>query len=104
VTALSAVPSVECTDSTSEESFGARTTIEAKKGDVDIAEMNQIVSHAVVMSFIYQHRHESQNSLVPAVGISCENSEFIAAFVTVPMMFSSTFNQPGGIIILIQIL
>jgi len=80
VTALSAVPSVECTDNTSEESFGAKMTIEAKKGDVDIAEMNQIVGHTVVMSFIHQHRHESQHSLVPAVGISCETGEFIAAF------------------------
>ena len=57
-------------DQDSDASSGGKTTIEAKVKSLEIAELNQVTRHAVVMSFIHANRHPAQNALIPALGIS----------------------------------
>ena len=44
-----------------------------------IGELNQVVGHSVVMSFIHSNRHPEQNSLIPALGISGKDRTIIAS-------------------------
>ena len=46
-------------------------TVEAKKSQLEITDINQVVGHAVIMSFIHHIRHPLQCTMVPAIGISC---------------------------------
>ena len=45
----------------------------SKKADVNITQMNQVVGHAVVTSFIHKYRHK-------ALSLSCETGEFVAFY------------------------
>ena len=60
--------SEECIDSP--DSSRGETGVEAKLEVRGIRELNQVIRHSVVMSFIHHGRHTLQNTLVPAVGIT----------------------------------
>ena len=66
-------------DQDSDASSGGKTTIEAKVKSLEIAELNQVTGHAVMMSFVHANRHPAQNALIPALGISGGSGEFIVA-------------------------
>ena len=66
-------------DQDSDAFSGGKTTIEAKVKSLEIAELNQVTGHAVMMSLIHANRYPAQNALIPALGISGGSGEFIAA-------------------------
>ena len=78
VTPVVNMPFEDDTDSDSNSS-GGKVTVDAKRYSLNFSDLNQIVGHAVVMSFIHHRRHPSQGPAVPAIGISCGSGEFNAA-------------------------
>ena len=81
VTPVVNMPFKDYTDSDSDSvrSFGGKVTVEAKRSSLNFSDLNQIVGHAVMMSFIHHRRHPSQGPAVPTIGISCGSGEFNAA-------------------------
>ena len=54
---------------------GARLSGSLKEDDID-----QVIGHAVVASFVHHKRHPQQNPLIPSVGISSEGGVIAALY------------------------
>lgn len=61
-------------------SAGTQVTVEGKKANIGLYEMNQVVGHAVTYGFIHANRHPSQNPFIPAIGLSGSRCTLMAAF------------------------